>query len=112
MAEYYRNTLGKTDYRDYDLNDWMRLMASEQKSIARDQIYTSMRHPVTDLLGVGLSTLISISDGSFVLIPTLEYSLSDNVDIFAYLNINFGKEGTNFANNMGSGGIVRARIYF
>lgn len=112
MAEYYRNTLGKTDYMDYDLNDWMRLMASEQKSIARDQIYALMRHPVTDLLGLGLSTLINISDGSFVLISTLEYSLSDNVDIFAYLNINFGKEGTNFANNLGSGGIIRARIYF
>jgi hypothetical protein len=47
-----------------------------------------------------------------VLIPTLEYSLSDNVDIIAYLNINFGKEGTNFAKDLGSGGMIRARIYF
>jgi hypothetical protein len=112
MAEYYRNTLGKTDYRDYDLNDWMRLMASEQKAIARDQIYALLRHPVTDLMGLGLSTLVNITDGSFVLIPTLEYSLSDNVDIFAYLNINFGKEGTNFAKDLGSGGMIRARVYF
>ena len=112
MAEYYRNTLGKTDYRDYDLNDWMRLMASEQKAISRDQVYAFVRHPVTDLMGLGVSTLYNISDGSFVLIPTVEYSLSDNVDIFAYLNINFGREGTNFAKDLGSGGMIRARVYF
>jgi hypothetical protein len=39
MAEYYRNTLGKTDYREYNLNDWMRMMATEQKAISRDQVY-------------------------------------------------------------------------
>ena len=112
MAEYYRNTLGKTDFRDYDLNDWMRLMASEQKSISRDQMYVLVRHPVTDLMGLGLSTAYNFSDGSFVLIPTLEYSLSDNVDIVAYFNVNFGKEGTNFAKDLGRGGMIRARVYF
>jgi hypothetical protein len=112
MVEFYRNTLGKSDSRDYDLNDWMRLMSSEQKTIARDQMYALVRHPVTDLMGLGLSSVYNFSDGSFVLIPTLEYSLSDSVDIFAYFNINFGKEGTNFAKDLGSGGMIRARIYF
>jgi hypothetical protein len=112
MAEFYRNTLGKTDFREYDLNDWMRLLASEQKSIARDQMYALVRHPVTDLIGFGLSGLINFSDGSFVLIPMLEYSLSDNVSIFTYININFGREGTQYAKDLGSGGMIRARVYF
>ena len=112
MMEYYRNTLGRSRSGSYDLNDWMRLMASEQKTVSRDQIYALASHPATDLLNAGLSTLWSLSDGSFVLIPTLEYSFSDNVVITVYLNINFGREGTNYAKNLGSGGMVRARIYF
>jgi hypothetical protein len=112
MIEYYRNTLGKTDYQQYDLNDWMRMITLEQKAISRDQIYALIQHPATDLMSVGVSTIYSISDNSFALVPTLSYSFSDNVEIFAYLNFNFGKEGKVFARNMGNGGMIRARVYF
>jgi len=112
MVEYYRNTLGKTDYQQYDLNDWMRLIAMEQKAISRDQVYVFIQHPATDLLSIGLSIIYSISDNSVALVPTLNYSLSDNVEIFAYLNFNFGREGKVFSKNMGNGGLIRARVYF
>jgi len=112
MFEYYRNTLGKSDYEEYDLNDWMRYFAAEQKAIARDQIYLFAQHPVTDLLYLGLQTLYSISDNSVALVPTLAYSLSDNVEIFAYLNFNLGKEGTAYARKLGDGGLIRLRVYF
>jgi subtilase family serine protease len=61
---------------------------------------------------VGMSTIFSISDQSMALVPTLMYSFSQNVDIYAYLNWNIGKEGTFFAKTMGNGGFVRVRIYF
>ncbi|HEA65166.1 MAG TPA: hypothetical protein ENI02_03400 [Candidatus Aminicenantes bacterium] len=112
MVEYYRNTLGKTGYEQYNLNDWMRMITLEQKAISRDQIYVLIQHPAADLLSVGISTIYSISDNSFALVPTLNYSLSDNVEVFAYLNINFGKEGKVFGKNMGNGGVIRARVYF
>jgi len=112
MIEYYRNTLGKTDYEQYNLNDWMRMITLEQKAISRDQIYVFFQHPATDLMSVGISTIYSISDNSLALVPTLSYSLSDNVEIFAYLNFNIGKEGKVFAKNMGNGGMIRARVYF
>ncbi len=112
MIEYYRNTLGKTAYMDYNLNDWMRLLAMEQKSITRDQLYVFIQHPATDLLNVGLSTIYSLSDKSMVLVPTLSYSFSDNVEIFAYLNLNTGREGKVFSKEMGNGGLIRVRVYF
>ena len=112
MVEYYRNTLGKTDYEDYNLNDWMRMLAFEQKAISRDQVYVFIQHPATDLLNIGLSSIYSISDNSLALVPTLNYSFSDNVEIFAYLNFNFGQEGKVFAKSMGNGGLIRARVYF
>lgn len=112
MIEYYRNALGKTDYEKYDINDWMRLFATEQKSISRDQVYAFIQHPVTDLLSLGLSSIYSISDNSLALVPTLNYSLSENVDVMAYLNFNLGKEGKAFAKSQGNGGLIRARVYF
>jgi len=112
MVEYYRNTLGRTDYEQYNLNDWMRLFANEQKAISRDQIYGFIQHPVTDFLNLGISSIHSISDNSLALVPTLNYSLSENMDVMAYLNFNFGKEGTAYSKLSGNGGLLRARVYF
>jgi hypothetical protein len=112
MLEYYRNTLGKTDAAGYDLNDWMRFYAAEQKAISRDQLYLLVQHPATDLLEVGMQAAVSLSDSSLALVPTLRYSFSDNVDVFAYFNINLGKDGTVFARSMGEGGLLRIRVYF
>jgi len=112
MVEFYRNTLGKTDYEQYNINDWMRQFAAEQKAISRDQIYSFIQHPATDFLSMGLSSIYSISDNSLALVPTFNYSFSENVDIMVYLNFNFGREGKVFAKNTGNGGLLRARIYF
>jgi hypothetical protein len=112
LIEYYRNTLGKNSYRDYTINDWMRNFAQEQKAVSRDQVYFLIRHPATDLMTVGLSSIYSLSDHSLSLVPTVMYSFSQNVDIYAYLNWNTGKEGKFFAKTMGNGGFVRVRVYF
>ena len=81
MVEYYRNMLGKTDYKNYDLNDWMRSYASEQKAIARDQVYTLVQHPVSDFVTLGSSFIYCISDNSLAIVPTINYSFSENMDI-------------------------------
>ena len=112
LMEYYRNTLGKSDFRDYTLNDWMRSFAQEQKAVSRDQVYMLVQHPATDLMTVGMSAVCSLSDHSLALVPMVMYSFSQNVDIYGYLNWNTGKQGTYFARTMGNGGFVRVRVYF
>jgi hypothetical protein len=112
MVEYYRNTLAKNDYQDYTLNDWLRLLSQEQKALSRDQIYVFIQHPITDLINLGISSITSITDNSMAVIPTLNYNLSDNVDIFAYINLNIGKEGKSYARTLGRGGMIRVRVYF
>ena len=112
MLEFYRNTLGKSDYRKYDLNDWMRQFTGEQKAVSQDHLYALMQHPVTDFITLGSSFIYSISDNSLAIVPMLNYSLSENVDILAYLNTNTGKAGTAYGTNSGNGGLIRARIYF
>jgi len=112
MTEYYRNTLGKSDHRDYDLNDWMRFFAAEQKAVSRDQLYVFLQHPATDLLHLGVQNVLSLSDGSMALAPTASYSLSDNVELFAYLSFSIGSEGKAYGASNGHGGLLRLRVYF
>jgi len=112
LIEYYRNTLGKVDHNDYTFNDWMQFMAAEQKSICRDQIYGIVQHPVTDLIYLGLSGIYCISDNSFALVPMLNSSVTNNVELLLYLNFYLGKDETFYASNLGNGGMIRARIYF
>lgn len=112
MVEYYRHSLGKAGFRDYDLNDWMRYFTAAQKTVTRDQIYGLVRHPVSDLADLGLFGVVGLNDGSLTLAPTLQASLSDDVEVFAYLNVNIGRKGTAFGSNQGQGALLRARIYF
>ena len=112
MFEYYRNTLGKTDYKQYTLNNWMRLLTTEQKAISRDQLYGFIQHPATDLMDFGFSAIFSISDKSLALVPMVNYNIFENVELLAYLNFYLGNEGTAYAKNLGNGGILRARVYF
>ena len=112
MFEYYRNTQGKTNFEEYNFNDWMRYMAAEQRAIGRDQMFFLVMHPAGDLANLGLTSIVCFSDNSFALLPTLNYTVFENVELLLYLNFYMGKEGTVYASNLGNGGLVRARVYF
>ena len=112
MFEYYRNTQGKTNFEQYNFNDWMRYMSAEQRAIGRDQLFFLVMHPAGDLVNLGLTSIVCFSDNSFALLPTLNYNIFENVELLLYLNFYLGKEGTVYASNLGNGGLVRARVYF
>lgn len=112
MAEYYQNTKGKTKSQNYTLNDWMRYLAQEQKAVARDQLYGFIQHPVTDLINLGISSIYCINDHSIALIPTLNWNAFQNLELTAYLNLYLGDATDIFNQNMGNGGLIRARVYF
>jgi len=112
MLEFYRSQLGRTNYHDYTITDWMQQYTQEKKTIARDQLYLMVDHPLTDYINFGLTGIHCLSDNSFSLVPTLEYSFTQNTQITMYLNRNFGKQGTMYARDSGSGGMIRARVYF
>ncbi|MCK4857841.1 MAG: hypothetical protein KAT58_07740 [candidate division Zixibacteria bacterium] len=112
MAEYYHNSQGKKNSDAYTLNDWMKYFTTESKTISRDQLYTHTFYPLTDLVTIGASGVFSISDQSLLLIPTCEYSIGDDVTLTLFGNIYTGREGTMYSRDLGSGGIVRLRVYF
>lgn len=112
MFEYYRNTEAKSDYQDYTFNDWMHLLFAEKRSITHDQLYAFVQHPLTDLIDFGNSCIYSLSDNSLTIIPMITYNIFENVDVTMIGNIYFGDDGTVYSDNMGNGGLIRARVYF
>jgi hypothetical protein len=112
MAEYHRNTQACTDWQEYDLNDWLRSAFGETRSLARDQAYGLARHQLTDLLGIGLMGIASINDGSFALVPIVDWNLFENVDLTLMANVLIGDEGKAYGSTLGSGGFLRCRVWF
>jgi hypothetical protein len=112
MFEYHHNSLGKSDYQRYDLNDWMRFFAGESRTISRDQLYAFAQYPASDLILVGSSVVVSGSDRSVAVVPTIQYNLFENIDLTLMLNLYLGDEGKVYSSRMGNGGFLRCRAYF
>jgi hypothetical protein len=112
MLEYHHNSRAKSDHQEYDLNDWMRYLIGESKTLAQDQLYGLIQYPLTDYITLGGMGLYSISDQSAALIPMVNYSMFENVDIAIMFNFYTGEEGTAFSKKLGAGGLARAVVYF
>jgi hypothetical protein len=112
MLEYHHNSSAKSDHAEYDLNDWMRYLTGETKTIDRDQVYGLIHYPLTDYLTIGSMGILSITDQSAAIIPMVDYSMFENLDIALMLNLNTGKEGTAYNREFGMGGFLRATVYF
>ena len=112
MFEYHRNSLGKSDYTEYNLNDWMRLFTGEIKTISQDQVYGFIQYPLTDLISIGSSIIVSVSDKSVAFVPIINYSFFENVDLTLMGNFYVGEEGKTFSSSLGNGGFFRATVYF
>ncbi len=112
MLEFHRNSLGKSDYQNYFLNDWMRFITGETKTISQDQMYGFIQYPLTDLISIGSSIIVSVSDKSVAFVPIINYSLFENVDLTLMGNFYVGEEGKTFSSSLGNGGFFRATVYF
>ena len=112
MGEYYRNGQGKSGFRQYDLTDWLRSFTAETKTVCRDQLFGYVSYPATELLKIGNSMLACVNDGSFVLVPYLEYNFEENLDITFFGMLFFGTSGRAYSSDLGSGSLLRARYYF
>jgi hypothetical protein len=112
MAEYYRNGQGRPDYGEYDVNDWMRYFTARSKTISRDNLYLYLNYPLTDLLELSNSFVLSLSDGSLALVPGLHSTLFQNLELDCFVTINTGREGRAYTRGAGTTSTFRLRAYF
>lgn len=112
MAEYCHNGQGRPDYRKYDVNDWMRYFTARSKTISRDNIYLYLNYPLTDLLELSNSFVLSLSDGSLALVPGLHSALFQNLELDSFVAINTGTEGRAYSRKGRTTCTLRLRAYF
>jgi hypothetical protein len=112
MAEYFHSEIGEIKSDLYDFNDWLRYLSAEIKSLSRHQVYGYTLYPLTDLLNVGGSIIYGISDRSSLIIPTIEYSIDDNIMLTCFGSVYTGRDGSISSHNMGPGGLIRLKAYF
>jgi len=112
LFEYHRNERGKSNYEDYDINDWLRYYLGERKTISRDQLYGMISYPLTDLISLQLLSILSVSDGSVAFVLMINYNIFENVDIDVMGNIYAGSEGKAYSRKLGNGMLIRGRVYF
>ncbi|MGB7054483.1 MAG: hypothetical protein WBE28_04100 [bacterium] len=112
MLEYHHNSLAKSDHESRNLNDWMRFLVGETKTITRDQVYGLINYPLTDMLNIGTSAIMDISGWSAAIVPMVQYSLFQNVELTLMGNIYIGTTGTAYSSTLGNGAFLRATVYF
>ncbi|MBN2408043.1 MAG: hypothetical protein JXJ19_10150 [Elusimicrobia bacterium] len=112
LAEYYRNSSKSGDKDGYTAGDWLGYVTGESKSVSRSQLYVTFSCPAADLVTVGTSVAGCPDDGSLALIPTMLYSMYENVELEIFLNFNMGEDDTAFDSSLGSGGLARLRVYY
>lgn len=112
MAEYYQNGQGLTDDSKYTRYDWFNYLRGYTKTVAAEQVYTYTEYPLTDLLNVGGGLAYAISDNSLMIIPTVEYSISDEITLSFIGSIFTGKYGTMYTKELMDGYLFRLRAYF
>ncbi|ACF12625.1 hypothetical protein Ctha_0154 [Chloroherpeton thalassium ATCC 35110] len=112
MAEFYHNSLAKSNWQSYTLTDWIRYLNGELLTVTKNQAYVFLSYPLTDLLTASLSNILSLSDKSAGFVSSVRYSLFENLMLTVIGQIYTGREGTAYGKNFGDGGLVRLRLFY
>mgnify|MGYP005725402223 CR=1 FL=1 len=111
IGEYYRNDRGKTDHRQYNFNDWMRLLSADGENLGQDYLFLGEQYPIGELWNWSNFLILNLNDRSTVFFPWFDYSLNDNTELIFTGYLPFGRKKTEFG-SFGAGGFARIRVYF
>lgn len=112
FGEYYFNENGKSNHRDYDINDWMNYLGPYAEGLGQHYIFYGITLPVGAYWTFSTFALWNVSDESYMLYPRVEYSIGNNTELISQLFFPAGKSTTAEFGSGGIGGMVRLRIYF
>ncbi len=112
FGEYYFNQNGKSNYREYNINDWMNYLGPYAEGLGKQYMFYGANTPVGSYWNVSAFVLWNMSDGSYMLYPRVEYSIGNNTELISQLFLPNGKANTTEFGSGGIGGMVRVRVYF
>ncbi|MQY63187.1 MAG: hypothetical protein GH143_02595, partial [Calditrichaeota bacterium] len=81
MVEYYHNGGGVADRDSLKFDDFLYSLSGQSHSLMQDYAFVVVHHPLTDLISVGLLGFANLNDKSFMVAPSLDWSIFENVNI-------------------------------
>ena len=112
FGEYYFNENGKSNYREYNINDWMNYLGPYAEGLGKHYMFYGINSPVGTYWTFSTFVLWNVSDGSYMLYPRLEYAIGNNTELISQLFLPTGRSYTTEFGSGGIGGMIRIRIYF
>ncbi len=92
-VEAYYNGQGNSDTLDYDFS---RLLTGEIQSLAKHYLGGYVSYDITPLLQSRNYLILNLDDSSMFLAPSLVYSISDNTEAVAGIQVYEGNSGSEF----------------
>jgi hypothetical protein len=91
--EYYHQGRGVTNKAAYDL---MGGLSTGQALQAEDYLFVSLERTFLDYYTFIFGSFINCNDGSFILLPELNYNAADNLEVILGLVAPWGEKGSEF----------------
>ncbi len=96
LVEYYYNESGKAKSDDYTFNDWLAYIFGAQLTMGQHYVTFSSQYQASLRFAYSLSGYVNLSDNSAALIPRVDWSIMDAVQLNFYALIPVGAIETEF----------------
>ncbi len=108
LVEYYYNGKGETKKENYDLGA---ALTGAEPVLAQNYLFSTVSYEFTPLCNGTFLTAYNIDDGSVLLGPSVDYSLTQNLYLTLGAQIGLGEEATEYGERPGLY-YLQLRYYF
>ncbi len=95
MAEYFHNTLGATN-NELSFYHYFHTYSGESKSLMQNYLFGLTMFALNDFISGSFMAFGNLDDGSFSVVPQLEWSVFENISISLLVSQSFGDDDTEF----------------
>lgn len=93
MNEFYYDSSGERDSSNYD---YQGLLAGERFTLGQKYFFSMLRYSFTDFISAAVSYIGNWGDGSYLLNPTIQYEISQNIMLSLGFYFPLGKKNGEF----------------
>lgn len=93
MNEFYYDSSGERDSSNYD---YQRLLSGERFTLGQKYFFSMLRYGFTDFLSAAVSYIGNWGDGSYLLNPTIQYEITQNIMLSTGFYFPLGKKNGEF----------------
>lgn len=112
MGEYYYNGLGQKQWKDYNGQDLLNLMAGDMSGLGQHYIMTGLRKNLADKYDLTAFLLTNLTDLSAMILPGVEYGFTEDISLNLNVQIGAGNKKQTEYGSVYSTVILKVTGYF